>query len=253
MPFKAEVNNEFVISSFLSKNEWKELKEAKPSIRMTCCNAPGHMKRNMYGTQFFAHNSIGNCNYQPESTEHIFLKDKIARICKENGYDIVDIERRGTDWIADVYVEHKRKKYVFEIQLSKITFDILKRRSEKYISDGIQPVWILKEEDIEEYCRTNRFGYNHFHFTESNIHTTCFKDCGILISSISNFNTILQEEIKIDISNENSITLYNFISEIVSGKYIRNYFSKCVSTSFHDKFMSENKSERLSKFFNIKS
>lgn len=253
MPFKAEVNEEFIISSFLSENEWKELKKAKPSIRMTCCNAPGHMKRNKYGTQFFAHNSIGNCNYQPESTEHIFLKDKIARICKENGYDVVDVERRGADWIADVYVEHKRKKYVFEVQLSKITFDILKGRNEKYIRDGIQPVWILKENDIEEYCRTNRFGYNYLHFTESNIHTTCFKDHGILISSMNNFSTILQDKIKIDIFNENSITLDKFISGIVSGEYIRNYFSKHVLTSFHDRYMTENKSEKLSKFFKISS
>ena len=218
---------------------------------MTCCNAPGHMKRNSYGTQFFAHNSLGNCNYQPESTEHLFLKDKIARMCKEKGYDVVDVERRGSNWIADVYVEHKRKKYVFEVQLSKITFGILKERSEKYIRDGIQPVWILKEEDIEEYCRTNRFGYNHFHFTESNIHTTCFKDFGILINSINNSNTVLQDEIIIDIFNGKSISLNNFVTEIVSGEYIRNYFSKDIHTSFHDRFMSENQSERLSKFFKM--
>lgn len=224
MPFKAYVNEKTIVSSFIPKDKWDEIKKTKPSIKMGCCGNTGYMKRNNYGTQFFVHKRIGNCNYQPESIEHLFLKDKIAKICKESGYDTVDVERVGTDWKADVYVEQQDKKYAFEIQLSKISLDILKERSEKYIRDGIQPIWIIKKnENFERDYETKyiirkldlKLDGNFFYF----------KKYGILINSLTDFDGILQNKIEVVTFDQEFVDLTIFINEIVSGIYIQ----KCIN------------------------
>ena len=212
---------------------------------MTCCDAQGHMKRNNHGTQFFAHNRTGGCNYQPESIEHLFLKDKILRICKENEYEFVDVEKHGDDWIADVYIKHKNRKYAFEVQLSSITFEVLKDRSAKYIRDGIHPVWILKEK------YTERFDHYTYSSIKSSEHETYFNEHKIVVSNINNFDTILYNIIKIDTFDGKIVDLANFVDEIVSGDYIKRCFTD-LEVTFHDRFMTHNSDGGLGKFFNIK-
>lgn len=227
LPFKAYVNDKPIVSSFISKDEWDEIKKTKPSIKMCCCGNTGYMKRNNYGTQFFVHKRIGNCNYQPESKEHLFLKDKIAKICKESGCEIVDVERVGTDWKADVYVEQQDKKYAFEVQLSKTTFDILKERSEKYIRDGIQPVWIIKKNENFEQDYKTRYILRHLEpDLKLDDYLFYFKNYGILINSITDFDGILQNKIEVDTFDQEFVDLAVFINEIVSGIYIQKCDSK---------------------------
>lgn len=228
MPFKAYLENEIKISSFISKEEWDEIKKHKPSIKMCCCDNPGYMKRNKYGTQYFVHKKRGDCNSQPESKEHILLKDKIAKFCKKSNCDLVDVERVGPDWKADVYVENQQRKYAFEVQLSNISIDTLKERSKKYVRDGIQPVWIIKKFKYfeENHKRKSLFLDSISHYLVLDDYLFHLKNDGIVINTLNNYDSMLDNDIFIDTINENVVSISVFLDRIIFGTYVPDCFSQ---------------------------
>lgn len=221
MPFKAYVDGKVVISSFISKDEWDEIKKMKLPIKMHCCENDGYMKRNKYGTQFFVHNNKKNCNYKPESAEHLALKDEIAKCLHKNGCDFIDVERKGPDWIADIYAEHRGKKYAFEIQISKIDRETIIERSKKYVNSGIHPVWILKKNKNFNFDHKNKwFSFNCINQTiELSDYLEYFRKDGIIVTTVNNFDEVLIGNTKIDALNDKTIELDCFLNEIISGEY----------------------------------
>lgn len=221
MPFKASVNGNIVTSVFLSEGEWEELKKSKPTVKMLCCGNSGHMKQNKYGTKYFVHNRRGDCNSQQESPEHLFLKDKIAQICKKFA-PFVDVEKTGTDWIADVYVENEDQNYVFEIQLSEISVEEIILRSNKYIRDGIIPIWIVKkwknhplsytEEHILIEGLPNSIGFDYY--------LSYLREYGFLVVQIENFDELYKGTIHFKTIFGEEANSDQFIELILTHRYI---------------------------------
>lgn len=119
---------------------------------MPCCGADGHPRMSRLGTKHFAHNprkhdglhSSSHCISGYESYEHLKVKEELVKICDSYGWQVAT-EYRYEDWIADVIAYKPGRKIVFEVQLSNLTVDEFRQRSEKYERDGIEYYWLLSK------------------------------------------------------------------------------------------------------------
>ncbi|MFA7562307.1 MAG: competence protein CoiA family protein [Methanoculleus sp.] len=94
---------------------------------------------------YHAHRSDG-CGGEPESLDHLRLKNQIYQICRAEGWDAQpEYQSPADDWRADVYATRGERSVVFEIQLSKISQEKLQEREEKYARDGIESYWLLRD------------------------------------------------------------------------------------------------------------
>ena len=148
MPLKAYINGTPVISPLLSDEEWKnlnsEVKDGTKQVKFDCCENSGHLRISKLGTKHFVHNRKDNCNWKPESLEHLQLKAEILKMCSQLGWS-VDTEVGGEDWIADVIAWNNERKLVFEIQLSYQTLERTKERTSKYLENGYEIYWLFKK------------------------------------------------------------------------------------------------------------
>jgi len=147
MPLKAKIEGKAVISIGLSDDEWDNLKKvarfSKSSIKLLCCDSSPYLRISKLGTKHFVHKTKNNCNWKPESIDHLRLKEIIFNVCKENGWN-VETEYSFNNWIADIFATKGTTKLAFEIQLSRQTDEETKRRQEKYRKDGINGIWFFR-------------------------------------------------------------------------------------------------------------
>jgi len=119
---------------------------------MPCCQSQVILKKSSLGTQFFAHKRVGSCNIQPESREHLFAKDTIARAAVSAGWDAAT-ESRADDltpaWIADVLCTRSDRsaKVAFEVQWTRQTVEETRRRQSMYRDSGIRALWLMRQQD----------------------------------------------------------------------------------------------------------
>jgi len=151
MPFSAYLDGERVVSLDFSNEEWKELKKKRnkgSNLILPCCDTRAYQKISHRGTKHFCHwpGHIGKCNWEPESEEHLEIKQLIyencKKICGDNG--VVDIEHTLNGCIADIYVDCNNRKFAFEVQVSRITPHILYERQQKYKDQGVTGIWFYK-------------------------------------------------------------------------------------------------------------
>lgn len=137
-----------VLSLDFEHEEWENLKKNdiyKKNLKMTCYDSRAIMKTSHLGLQFFSHHAKKNCNFKPESIEHLMLKKYVYEILKNLGYKadieknifINDVERR-----PDVLLEINDLKIVFEIQATKQNVALIKQRSKKYVKNNMIVVWL---------------------------------------------------------------------------------------------------------------
>ncbi len=114
---------------------------------MACCGQNGHLRTSKNGLKHFYHaHKSDDCGGEPETLDHLQLKYQIYQICKSEGWDVQpEYQSPNGDWRADVYAKRDDKQIVFEIQLSIINQEDLKIRDQKYLRDGIESYWILKD------------------------------------------------------------------------------------------------------------
>lgn len=149
MPLTAIIRGQRITGPDLSSEEWKELKKEHKKglpIIMSCCGSSGHLRTSRRGLQHFYHApGYGPCNWERESLAHLEIKYEIYKICKNAGWEsYVEYSSIHGDWKADVYTKKDDKEIVFEVQLSKISNDILKERDKKYKENGIEAYWLLE-------------------------------------------------------------------------------------------------------------
>lgn len=137
-----------VLSLDFEHEEWENLKKNdiyKKNLKMTCCDSRAIMKTSHLGLQFFTHHAKKNCNFKPESIEHLMLKKYVYEILKNLGYKadieknifINDVQRR-----PDVLLEINDLKIVFEIQATKQNVALIKQRSKEYVKNNMIVVWL---------------------------------------------------------------------------------------------------------------
>ncbi|PNH86108.1 competence protein CoiA [Arthrobacter sp. AFG20] len=100
------------------------------------------------GRQFFKHYPDVECpvNHKSESEQHLVMKRALKdRINPTPGWRAeVEHARPDRAWIADVMAFHTSgRKLAFEVQLSAQSEEEYVLRSQRYLDDGIAPVWIV--------------------------------------------------------------------------------------------------------------
>jgi hypothetical protein len=149
LPLRAISNSKNLNAFEYEESSWQTLKTTYKSLnlRLPCCNAPAIPKTSKLGNFFFAHKNRNECNSEPESAEHIYLKSIIAKAAVNAGWSVVtEFPGQSKDderWIADVYCEKDKARVALEIQLSYITYEALKLRNQRYRNSGVRAAWFI--------------------------------------------------------------------------------------------------------------
>lgn len=148
MPLRAYIDNEEIISIDQTDEEWNELKKRLKSkgsvITLPCCEQEGFLRKSRNGLKHFVHlKSDKNCDWKPESPEHLKAKIKIIEACKMNGWKAIP-EFSETNWIADVLAIQNDKRIAFEVQWSKQTYETTKFRQERYKQSNVRGCWFFR-------------------------------------------------------------------------------------------------------------
>ncbi|ODM51267.1 hypothetical protein BC455_08480 [Vibrio harveyi] len=157
MPLSAVLNNKPIYGFNFSPKEWSELKEMYrgQELSMSCCGNKARPKTSKLGTQFFSHVRRGECDSVAESEDHLTLKNMVAKVAIEAGWDVTSEYRGetpdGEKWVADVHCRKDTKEMVFEIQWSPQSYEEYERRTQKYLSSGIQRcAWLCRDYKYKE-------------------------------------------------------------------------------------------------------
>ena len=149
MPLRARIENKEVISTFLSKEEWSNLKDSIKSnnadVIIAQTNKKGYLRTSKLGLQHFVHKRGEKPdNWKPESQQHLLAKSEVLLGCKDAGWEAIS-EYGENDWIADVMAIKGKHRIVFEIQWSNQTFERTKERQSKYKQNNIRGCWFFKK------------------------------------------------------------------------------------------------------------
>ncbi len=148
MPLRAYLDNEEVISIDQNKEQWDDIKKrlkSKDSVLiLPCCSQEGFLRTSSKGLNHFVHaKSENNCDWKPESPEHLKAKIEIIEACKENGWKATP-EFAGTNWRADVFAVKNENRIAFEVQWSKQTFEETKYRQDRYKESKVRGCWFFR-------------------------------------------------------------------------------------------------------------
>ncbi|MEO0378560.1 MAG: competence protein CoiA family protein [Cyanobacteria bacterium P01_A01_bin.17] len=167
MPLKARLNGKEIAAYSYDDQAWKRLKAAysKNRLQMACCDRDAVPKTSKLGTQYFAHKKKGDCATAPETKEHLFLKDLVARTATKYGWQ-VETESAGQtpdgeEWVADVLCS-KRQRMAIEIQWSRQSKEEYEHRQQKYKSSDITCVWLYRLQGSEERGYKEKLDENNY-------------------------------------------------------------------------------------------
>ncbi|RJT28209.1 hypothetical protein D3227_34625 [Mesorhizobium waimense] len=153
MPLRCIDPNGRSIQSFdLSGDHWEALSQENRQsrhLRMPCCQAQVTLKRSSLGTKFFAHKAVRECNWAPETEEHLHLKRLAVEAARASGWTAeTEVPGESPDsepWRADVLASKGKANVVIEIQWSGQTREETLRRQERYRESGIRGLWLLRQ------------------------------------------------------------------------------------------------------------
>jgi len=148
MPLRAFVNEIETISIDLDNERWSDLKKLVKShssvVRLPCCNQNGYLRTSSTGLKHFVHsNSRHNCDWKPESAEHLKSKIEIIEACKESGWKAIP-EFSENNWRADVLAIRGKTRIAFEVQWSRQTLEETKFRQERYRNSSVRGCWLFR-------------------------------------------------------------------------------------------------------------
>jgi competence CoiA-like predicted nuclease len=163
MPLRATLNNKPIFAFHYNNDSWEQLRSQ--SVVMACCGTKAVLKRSKLGTLFFAHYRHGECDSPTESPEHIYLKNLVAKRAFDAGWSVATEQEgktpSGEKWIADVFCEKGKSKFIIEIQWSNQTRGEFFRRQEKYDSSKIRALWLYRLKGNKKYhIRDLPYGYS---------------------------------------------------------------------------------------------
>lgn len=162
MPLRAVCNTKNLHAFDFDATEWGNLKQEYRSLGllMPCCGSSAIPKTSSLGTHFFAHSRIGNCTSAPETPEHLYCKQLIAKAAKDAGWTAVTeeagISANGESWVADVLCQKGSAKIAFEVQISPQAHEETVRRQVRYKESGIRAAWFYGPKQHRERVATDR-------------------------------------------------------------------------------------------------
>lgn len=149
MPLRAVGDQGNVHSFEFDAASWAELKGTYKTLnlRIPCCNVPAIPKSSTLGNFFFAHARRGECTTAPESAEHLYCKNLVAKAAIAAGWTVTTempgASPSGEEWIADVMCERGTARIALEVQMSPQTLDETIRRQTRYKASGVRSAWLL--------------------------------------------------------------------------------------------------------------
>jgi len=149
MPLRAIIDNKEIVSSFLSNEEWNELKHRVKSNSLDVIiyqtNKKGYLRKSKKGLQHFAHKK-GELpeNWKPESPQHLLVKNEVLLGCKDAGWECYP-EFKENDWEADVLAINDNHRIAFEVQWSPQSYEKTIERQDKYKRDNVRCCWLFKK------------------------------------------------------------------------------------------------------------
>lgn len=172
MPIRALSQGKEFTAPLLNDAEWESLRaqyrNRTVELTMPCCPAKCFPRVSKLGTRHFAHIGTRDCNWKPETPDHIAIKSVIAISCDKAGWLVKPEARRGEsialdsspqhshqtlafedDWRADVLTwagngADTKTKIAFEIQWSKQSLADTRERQAKYARDGVRCFWLFR-------------------------------------------------------------------------------------------------------------
>jgi competence CoiA-like predicted nuclease len=148
MPLRAYINYEEIISIDQDEKQWihlkKLLKSKEAILTLPCCKQEGFLRISSKGLKHFVHaKSNTNCDWKPESPEHLRAKIEIIEACKANGWKAIP-EFSENNWRADVLAFRNHNRIAFEVQWSKQTFEETKFRQDRYKESSVRGCWFFR-------------------------------------------------------------------------------------------------------------
>ena len=147
MALKALVNGKPLCSLDLSLEEWRAVQAQKPPIRMYCCQTRGYMRIREEFQEFVHYRGTDDCLGRPDSPVHDLLKVAVMNAARANSW-IADVEvvdpSSSRAWIADVLASKGRVRIAFELQISPIAKEVLRRWQNAYAQSGVRSCWFVK-------------------------------------------------------------------------------------------------------------
>jgi hypothetical protein len=154
MPLRVQVDGADIVAP-LEEQQWEDLRaEVRAGIktlRLPCCGSKAFQRVSHYGTQHFVHQRILECDWKPESAEHLAIKAEIVLACRAIGLKATT-EARGDGWRADVLVETPSRPAVFEIQLTAQSREETLHRQQAFIDADLRCCWLFGPPGTKRDC-----------------------------------------------------------------------------------------------------
>ncbi|WP_432978927.1 competence protein CoiA family protein [Dactylosporangium sp. CA-233914] len=134
---------------------WAAVYKVRPRIPLSCpdCGYGVHTKISTRKLHYFAHDPgrPAGCAWLNESLEHHLLKLELATAVRAADWH-AELEVRAPDgtWRADVLASSHdgTRRIAWEAQLSPITNDDIRERTERYQDNGIDVCWVSPADGV---------------------------------------------------------------------------------------------------------
>ncbi|WP_244905234.1 competence protein CoiA family protein [Streptomyces agglomeratus] len=130
---------------------WADVHRVKGLV-LTCPECRGRVfaRVSHYSVRHFYHQvRPENCELANESPEHHLLKLELAMAARAAGWRAeLEVSNEARTWRADamVFDEHGRPFMALEAQLSPLTPDEARMRTDRYAQDGVAVCWVALED-----------------------------------------------------------------------------------------------------------
>ncbi|MER5966535.1 competence protein CoiA family protein [Streptomyces sp. NPDC002057] len=123
---------------------WEDIHRARAPLSCAACEGRMVARTSVLGLRHFAHRRrTPDCPMAGESVGHLLLKSDLASAGRAAGWDVLlEAAAPHGAWRADVLaVSPDGLRYALEAQLSPITEDAVRERTERYAADGVDVCW----------------------------------------------------------------------------------------------------------------
>ncbi|REH48892.1 hypothetical protein C7448_105175 [Tenacibaculum gallaicum] len=148
MPLRALIDDIEIISTYLTSNDWDELKDRikqeSLDVIISQTEKKGYLRTSKNGLQHFVHKK-GEApeDYKTESPQLLFIKSQILLGCKEAGWDAIS-EYEESKWSADVLAINGKNRIAFQVQWSPCTYEKTIAKQKEYKEDSVRGCWFFK-------------------------------------------------------------------------------------------------------------
>ncbi|MFH8684256.1 competence protein CoiA family protein [Streptomyces lydicus] len=127
---------------------WSAVHRVRPRAPLACpeCDHGLRAKVSRRGLRFFAHDpGSPSCGLAGESMEHRLLKLELVLAARDAGWHAeLEVPAISGRWRADVLATAPDRSWrmAWEAQLSPITTDAIRQRTERFAADGVAVCWV---------------------------------------------------------------------------------------------------------------